>query len=341
MKKKERIKTRAFIWVYVIGTIVVIGGVMGYGAIADSIFGFDERSSKTMLAMVPIMAFVYTMAMKPVIRSIKAKMEKLAEGMDEVASGNLAYQIDTKGAGEYEVLYRQFNSMAMELKKTREEMESFTNEFAHEFKTPISAITGFSELLLEDDGSITEDEKREYLRMIADESERLLGLSQNTLLLSKVEAMQIISEKENFDIAEQIRHCLILLSKSIGEKEIEIDMDEDLMLPYYGNSEILQHVWLNLLTNAIKFTPCKGTIRVVGEKSSDRVTVSISDTGIGMDEGTVQRIFDKYYQNDPVSLTKGSGIGLSIVKRIVTLCGGEISVVSAPGEGSTFRIELS
>ena len=341
MKKKERIKTRAFIWVYVIGTIVVVGGVMGYGAIGNAIFGFDERSSKTMLAMVPIMAFVYTMAMRPVIRSIKVKMEKLAEGMDEVASGNLAYQIDIKGAGEYEVLYRQFNSMAMELKKTREEMESFTNEFAHEFKTPISAITGFSELLLEDDGSIPEDEKREYLRMIADESERLLKLSQNTLLLSKVEAMQIISEKEDFDIAEQIRHCLILLSKNIDEKEIEIDMDEDLMLPYYGNSEILQHVWLNLLTNAIKFTPRNGTIRVIGEKSSDRVAVSISDTGIGMDEDTLQKIFDKYYQNDPVSLTKGSGIGLSIVKRIVTLCGGDISVVSAPGEGSTFRIEFS
>lgn len=341
MKKKERIKTRTFIWVYVIGTIVVIGGVMGYGAIGDAIFGFDERSSKTMLAMVPIMAFVYTMAMRPVIKSIKSKMNRLAEGMDEVASGNLSYQIDLKGAGEYEVLYRQFNAMATELKKTREEMESFTNEFAHEFKTPISAITGFSELLLEDKGSIPAEEKREYLQIIADESERLLKLSQNTLLLSKVEAMQIISEKEDFDIAEQIRHCLILLSKNIDEKEIEIDMDEDLMLPYYGNSEILQHVWLNLLTNAIKFTPRNGTIRVIGEKSSDRVAVSISDTGIGMDEDTLQKIFDKYYQNDPVSLTKGSGIGLSIVKRIVTLCGGDISVVSAPGEGSTFRIEFS
>ncbi len=351
-KSKEKIRIRGFIWVYVIGTMIVVGGVMGYGLIGAAIFDFDDRSSLTMLAMVPIMAFVYSLGMRPVLRRIKNRMEKLAVAMDEVASGNLSYQIDMKDAGEYEVLYKQFNAMALELKKTREEMESFTNEFAHEFKTPITAISGFSDLLLHEDEFVTEEEKKEYLQMISDESKRLLKLSQNALLLSKVEAMQIVSGQEHYDLAEQIRRCIILLSQSIEEKNIEIDMDEDLMLPFYGNQEILQHVWINLLNNAVKFTPENGKITVAGQVIENKafgnaasepkkfVEIRISDSGIGMDEETMAKIFDKYYQNDSVSLTKGSGIGLSIVKRVVTVCEGEISVSSWPGTGSTFTVTL-
>ncbi len=339
MKKKEKIKITGFTWVYVMGTAVAVAGVMGYGAIGSVIFGFDDRSALTMLAMIPIMSFSYTVVMRPIIKRIKDRMERLENGMDEVSEGNLSYQIDLKNAGEYKVLYKQFNAMVAELKKTREEMDSFTNEFAHEFKTPITAISGFSDLLLESGDDISEEDRKEYLQMISDESKRLLRLSQNTLLLSKVEAMQIVSEKEEYDLAEQIRHCLILLSRSIEDKNIEIDMDEDLELKYYGNQEMMQHVWLNLLNNAVKFTPESGRITVSGEVK-DMIEVRITDSGIGMDAETVSKIFDKYYQNDPVSLTKGSGIGLSIVKRIVTLCEGEISVSSWPGTGTTFTVRL-
>ncbi len=340
MREEKRAVIRGFNWVYVIGIIVVIAAVMGFGAIGTMFFDFDERSSIVMLAMIPIMGFAYFVAMRPVVRSIKSRMERLIDGMYEVSGGNLSCRIDPEGAGEYRELYRIFNMMASELQKTREEMESFTNEFAHEFKTPITAINGFSQVLLEGDDTLTDDEKREYLTVISDESNRLLKLSQNTLLLSKVEAMQIISEKEEYDLAEQIRYCLILLSRSIEEKNIEIEMDEDLVLSYYANKELLEHVWVNLLSNAVKFTPDGGSITVTGKADADAIEVRITDSGIGMDEKTAGKIFDKYYQNDPVSLTKGSGIGLAIVKRIVTLCGGDISVTSWPGTGSTFCVRL-
>ncbi len=230
--------------------------------------------------------------------------------------------------------------MTLELKKTKEEMEAFTNEFAHEFKTPITAISGFADVLAETGESIETKERMEYLKMIQDESRRLLHLFQNTLLLSKMEAMQVVVEKEDYDLAEQIRQCLILLSKSLDEKNIEIEMDEDLSLNYCENRELLQHVWINLLNNAVKFTPEGGTITITGKRDDAKISVSIADTGIGMDEETASHIFEKYYQNDPVSLTKGSGIGLAIVKRIVDLCGGEITVSSWPGTGSKFTIVL-
>ncbi len=128
--------------------------------------------------------------------------------------------------------------------------------------------------------------------------------------------------------------------KGAGQKNIEIEMDEDLELPYYGNEEILQHVWLNLLNNAVKFTPIRGTISVLGEKTSREIRIKIKDTGVGMDEKTQASIFDKYYQNDSINIARGSGIGLSIVKRIVTLCGGSIEVASYVGTGTTFTVHL-
>ena len=257
-----------------------------------------------------------------------------------MANGNLEYQIDIKHAGEFEKAYSQFNAMTLELKKTKEEMQDFTNEFAHEFKTPITAISGFSEYLLETGESIETSERMEQLTMISEESKRLLNLSMNTLLLSKVDAMQVVDNKEEYDLAEQLRKCVIILSKALDKKNIELEMDEDLTLPYYGNEELLQQVWLNLLNNAIKFTSKNGRIEIEGYSTDEEIIVSISDNGIGMDKKTMERIFDKYYQNDSSSVAKGSGIGLAIVKRIVTLCGGNIQVSSKINEGTTFTVNL-
>ena len=336
----KKTKIKGFIWVYIIGIIVVIGGVMAYGLIGSIVFDLDRNSAISMLGMIPLMSLIYFLAMRPVVKRLSERMEKLFAGMNEVSEGNLDYQIDLQNAGEYKALYKQFNDMTMELKKTKEEMEAFSNEFAHEFKTPITAISGFADILTETGEDIETKERMEYLKMIQDESRRLLHLSQNTLLLSKMEAMQVVVEKEDLDLAEQIRQCLILLSKSLDEKNIEIDMDEDLSLQFNGNRELLQHIWINLINNAIKFTPEGGTIAITGKKDDARINISIADTGIGMDEETVSHIFEKYYQNDPVSLTKGSGIGLAIVKRIVDLCGGEITVSSWLGTGSKFTIIL-
>lgn len=344
MKKNKtdakKFKIKGLNWVYYIGMMVTIGGVMAYGLIGAAVFDFDDRSSLTMLAMIPLMGLVCYFSLSPVVKSISRRMERLAQGMNEVSEGNLSYQIELKDAGEYKVLYEQFNAMTAELKKTRQEMEDFTNEFAHEFKTPITAINGFAEVLLQSADGLEKEERDEYLKMIEDESRRLLNLSQNTLLLSKVEAMQIVADKKSIDLAEQLRRCIILLEKPIEDKEIEIVMDEDLKLFYNGNEEILEHVWINLLNNAVKFTPQGGRIEIKGRKENDNVIVSITDSGIGMDEETCRHIFDKYYQNDTVSLNKGSGIGLAIVRRIVTLCGGEITVSSWPGSGSTFTVSL-
>lgn len=336
-------------WVYVTSAIIAIGGVMSYGFICYFAFDFNEKNSLTMIAMIPLMLLFYTIAIKIIASGMEKRMRKLIRGIHEVASGNFDFQIELKKSEEYRQIYKEFNDMSRELLKTREEMEAFTNEFAHEFKTPITAIKGFAELLYEAGDELDEEEKKTYLKLIKEESERLCTLSQDTLLLSKVNSMQIIDEKKEFDIYEQIRRCLILLENELNNKQIDIDMDEDIILNYYGNPELMEHVWLNLLSNAIKYSPKNSIIKIRSgieaqkimnmSEQDEKLYISISDFGKGMDEETAKHIFEKYYQKDKFS--KGNGIGLAIAKRIVELNNGEIHVKSEPGIGTTFMVALS
>ena len=338
MAKKKKIKV--FRWVYVIGSIVIAGSVMAFGSIQFVSIGLNASEPILMIGMILPMTLIYYLAIWPVINRLSKRIEILIDAMEHVSNGNLGFQIEMKRPGEFEDAYKQFNAMSLELKKTKAEMEDFTNEFAHEFKTPITAISGFADYLVETGEGIESEERMEQLIMISEESKRLLNLSMNTLLLSKVEALQVVADKERYDLAEQLRKCVILLSKQLDKKDIDIDMDEDLKLIYYGNEELLQHVWINLLNNAIKFTPQNGRITIQAIDNTKETVVTIADSGVGMDEKTMEKIFDKYYQNDSISVARGSGIGLSIVKRIVTLCGGTINVASTVGAGTTFTICL-
>ncbi|MCR4675140.1 MAG: HAMP domain-containing protein, partial [Lachnospiraceae bacterium] len=130
-KHPRRKESNGFNWVYIIGTVVVVGGVMAFGLVSTLQFHVERGQAIGMLGMVFPMAFFYYVAIGPVVRNLQKKIERLTVAMDEVASGNLDCQIDTNKAGEYEDVYKQFNAMTMELKRTKEEMEAFTNEFAH------------------------------------------------------------------------------------------------------------------------------------------------------------------------------------------------------------------
>ena len=327
-------------WIYLIGAIIIIGGVMSFGLIASFFLDFDEEKALSMIWMIPPMLLIYILSVRLLLAGLQKRMGRLMDGIHAVAGGELTVQLDQAGAEEYTQIYREFNAMVRELSRTKEEMQGFTNTFAHEFKTPITSIKGFADLLMETGGEIETPERMEYLEAIAGQSDRLCRLSQNVLLLSKMEATQVVTGKEEYDLAEQIRSCAILLYKDMEKKEIRLSLPEDWELSYCGNREMLEHVWINLLHNAVKFTPEGGRITIDGEKKDGIVCVRVSDTGSGMDPETLAHMYDKYYQNDPSSLAKGNGIGLSIVKRIITLCEGEISCESSPGEGSTFTVRL-
>lgn len=328
-----------FRWLMLVDTMIVTASSMSYGLVTTLFLDLGRQNAISMLYMIPPMTVAVALSSAIALRSIRKRMEKLLTGIQQVTDGDLTVELKSTRAGEYSVIYSNFNRMVRELKHTKEEMQNFVNEFSHEFKTPITSISGFSQYLLDTGEGIESPERMQYLQVIASESLRLSELSQNTLLLSKVEACEIITDKEQYDLSEQIKRCTILLLPQIEKKRIELELDLPDM-DYCGNPEWMEQVWINLLSNAVKFTPEGGEIAISGAVLPDSLVIQVSDTGIGMDEETRIHIFEKYYQNDTIHSIRGNGIGLSIVHRIVTLCGGTVQVDSIPGEGSRFTIRL-
>lgn len=265
-------------------------------------------------------------------------IDDLVNAMQQVSQGDFSVRVDCEDlSGDMGRLTRSFNDMVGELGGLEMFRKDFINNFSHEFKTPIVSIKGFARQLERED--LTEDQRREYLDIIVSESDRLANMSGNVLLLSKLENQNIVTDKTRYRLDEQLRKCLLLMEKQWDQKGLELDINLE-EVEYYGNEEMTQHIWVNLLNNAIKFSPQGGTLTVTLRRAGDMAEVQVGDQGIGMDEATRQRIFEKFYQGDTAHAAEGNGLGLSLVKRIVDLSGGTVAVQSAPGEGSTFTVRL-
>ena len=273
---------------------------------------------------------------------VLARIKSVQDGMREISKGNFSVRVKEKDRknklSEFGELERTFNKMASDLDGIELFRNDFINNFSHEFKTPIVSIKGFARQLQSE--NITDEQRREYVEIISSESDRLANMSTNILLLTKLENQQIVSEKTVFSLDEQIRNSIILLENLWSAKNIELDLELPDSVEYDFNEEMLSHVWINLITNAINFTGENGKITVKLSENENSVTCSVSDNGIGMDTETLNRIFEKFYQGDKSHHANGNGIGLNIVKRIVALAGGEIKVESRLGEGSTFTVTL-
>ncbi len=267
-------------------------------------------------------------------------LNDLKEGLLKVSKGDFSVRLEQNGNSELSHIQENFNIMVKELGNTELFRNNFINDFSHEFKTPMVSVYGFAKQLKK--GGLTKEQEQEYIDIIINESQRLINMSSNILMLSKLENQEIITDKQDFSLDEELRRCVLQLQEQWGEKAQEVipDLCE---ITYHGNSEMLKQVWLNVIGNAIKYTPEGGTIEVkldINPKNEREVRVRITDNGIGMDKATAERIFDKFYQGDSSHATGGNGLGLAMVKRIVELCGGRIRVKSEPGKGTQFAVYL-
>ena len=215
--------------------------------------------------------------------------------------------------------------------------KDFINNFSHEFKTPIVSISGFADLLLEE--QLPPEDQKEYLTIIRDESRRLADLATNILTLNRVESQTILTDKACFSLDEQLRQSVLVTQQKWRQKELDFDAD---LVPaeYTGSEGLLKEVWLNLLDNAAKFSPEGGTVAVNLRKEKSALMVSVTDQGEGMRADTQAHIFEQFYQGDTSHTTQGNGLGLAMVKKVLELHGGSIQVNSAPGQGSCFTVTL-
>lgn len=265
------------------------------------------------------------------------KIDRLVKGLSEIGQGNFAVRLDSIHKKHSDQVTDNFNKMAQELSSIEVMRSNFVSNFSHEFKTPIVSIQGFAKLLK--DTNLSEEQRIEYLDIIIDESSRLSVLAHNTLILSKLESQEMISDKRTYSLDEQIRQCILLLESSWQSKKINLQISLPTIL-MINNENLIEQLWINIIGNAIKFSYDGGTVAISATTALNNAIITVSDNGIGMDELTAEHIFDKYYQGDSSHATQGNGLGLSIVHRIIDLCGGNIRVKTKPNGGSTFIISL-
>lgn len=234
-----------------------------------------------------------------------------------------------------------FNAAAEELESTELLRKDFINNFSHEFKTPITSMGGFADLLLEDP-DMPPEERQEYLSIIGSESRRLAALANNVLALSRVESQTILTDAVPFDLTEQLRQIVLMMEQKWKKSGVKICLEEnpgeDIICT--GNESLLKEVWVNLLDNACKFSAQGSTVELRLGEESRNLLVEVTDHGIGMDDKTRRRMFDQFYQGDTSHKTEGNGLGLAMVKKIVALHEGTVAVQTEPGVGSTFTVRL-
>ena len=333
---------REFFMVFVVQTVCVFAGIGLYQNHALSTLG------NWGIYVALILNTIFLAAVSMLFTKINYRMtfskpiQELRGAARRVAGGDFTVRIlPQRGDGkrdEMEVLIEDFNTMVTELAANETLKSDFIANVSHEIKTPIAIIQNYAQML--ESQHLTEQEKKEYIHTIVESSERLSGLVQNILRLNKMESQAIV-EKERFCLDEQLAECIIAFNEPFDEKELEVNIDLDEGVYIVSDESLLSIVWNNLLSNAIKYTQEGGTIDISMKKYGENgVLVSVKDNGCGMSEEVVRRIFDKFYQGDTSHTSKGNGLGLAMVKRVVELLDAKISVESEPEKGSTFTVEL-
>lgn len=313
----------------IIHTVLV--GVCMYLLESNTSFSITGIKPADIIRLTSILAVVSIptgMIVAAVVSKFPLKpIRNLIDGMDALASGDFSSRVNVgaimRNYPSYVGVANSFNKMAEQLESTEMLRSDFVNNFSHEFKTPIVSIAGFAKLLKRE--NLTREQQQEYLNAIEAESLRLSAMATNVLSLTKVENQTILTDITQFNLSEQIRSCVLLLERKWSEKDLELVLEfEEYMIQ--ANEELLKQVWINLLDNAVKFSPRGHTIQIAIREEKNEIQVEILNTGSNIPEDKQPYIFNKFYQAEESHTTPGNGVGLAIVKRVVDLHGGRVTV---------------
>ncbi|ARU60328.1 sensor histidine kinase [Tumebacillus avium] len=295
---------------------------------------------RVLFARLLLFTFLFSLALILVsTRYLVKPLKLLTAATKRIAEGDFALELDVARQDEIGRLARDFSRMADSLRKLDQTRQEFVANVSHEIQSPLTSIQGFSQALRTE--RMTEEEREAYLQIIETESRRLSSLSKQLLTLASLDHAEEAWEVSRFRLDEQIRDVVKSLQWQWSEGELGIDLQLQ-PVTVSGQPHFLHLVWVNLLTNSIKFTPPGGEIRIVIGADSREVTVEIADTGIGIAEEDLQNVFERFYKADKARSRKlaGSGLGLAIVHKIVQMHGGSVEAASEKGVGTSFKVRL-
>ena len=336
-KKRNSIVTKMFFLLLVNIMITSFITIILYISIGGKQIGPPHENELGRVCIFIIGLVVQFIFSKIVVQRILEEIIEFNNAIKKVAKGDFNVKLEdkTNSIEIYEIV-ESFNIMTEELANTEMFRSDFISNVSHEFKTPLAAIDGYATLLQKE--NITEENRKTYINKILKNTKRLSTLTGNILSLSNLENNNII-KKEKFSLDEQIREVILLFEKEWTNKILNLDIELEEVF-YLGSRELLEQVWQNIIGNAVKFSENNGELKAKLIKEEKKLLVIISDSGIGMDNNTQKRIFEKFYQGDTSHASEGNGLGLNIAKKIIDLHGGSIEVNSKKGEGSIFKVIL-
>ena len=266
--------------------------------------------------------------------------QPLIDAMERISKGDFSIHLeDETESNLLSDLNTSVNKMAAELGQMENMRQEFVSNVSHEIQSPLTSIRGFAEVLQNDQLSLAE--RRHYLEIIETESRRLSRLADDLLKLASLESDETKFEPIPYALDKQLRNVVLVCEPQWSGKQINIEVDLA-NVTVQADTDLMNQVWLNLLTNSIKFTPAGGSIRLKLSEQGKQAIFSITDSGIGISSEELVHIFERFYKADKsrTRTKEGSGLGLSIVKKIVEMHHGSIDVESTPGKGTTFTVLL-
>ncbi len=308
---------------------------------------FTEADIKT-AAVITFGNVVFLSLVCTVIDAIRRKLtidrpvKRIVAAAEQIAKGDYSVRIPRlktlNRADGLDEITECFNKMTEELSGVETLQTDFIANVSHELKTPLSVMQNYGTLLQQPD--LSEEDRVKYAKAVSDASRRLADLITNILKLNKLENQQIYPASEQYALNEQLCECLLHFENVWEEKNIEIETDIQDDVQIKADPELLSLVWNNLFSNAFKFTENGGKVSLSMKAENGVATVEVSDTGCGISTEVGKHIFDKFYQGDTSHATEGNGLGLALVRRVVSIVGGDIAVKSEVGKGSTFTVKL-
>ncbi len=345
-KKTDKAVIKNLKTIFVIGVALILLIALGSYAVTNYFLiqsGFLGNSDENTLTIFWVIAFsIFCIGLGVGLSIVLGKLlitpvRTLIEGMTKLSEGDFSTRISLGNLADNTTeLSTSFNRLASQLENTEILRSDFVNNFSHEVKTPLVSITGLVSLLKND--NLPKAKRIQYVEMIEEEIQRLSSMTTNMLNLSKLEKQEIVADKSEFNLSEQIRNCVLLLEKKWTKKRIRLSLDFDEYM-IYANEDLMKQVWINLIDNAVKFAGDKGKVGVFVTDKQTFYEIAIFNTGEKIKEEDLTKIFNKFYQADTSRHKDGQGIGLSIVSRILYLHQGSISVESTD-EKTTFTVTL-
>ncbi len=333
-KKKKRGLSLTLLLSAVVFVVLIIASSFALSCVAILVktgvidTSVDDLAISDAVWFIVLISIVIGTAFTMLIGKIPLKpINMIIDRINGLATGDYKTRINfsppISGHPAFKELSESLNKLSDELQNTEMLSEDFINNFSHEFKTPIVSIAGMAKLLKK--GNLSDEQKIQYLDAIEEESMRLSYMATNVLNLTRVENQSILTNLSEYNLSEQIRSCILLLEERWSGKHIELQLDFDEYM-IEANEELLKQTFINLLDNAIKFSTEYGTVAVAIKESEQGYRVTVSNTGKEISVENMEKIWNKFYQCDESHATEGNGVGLAVVKKIIDLHGGDVSV---------------